>query len=443
MSDVSWPINVFNAAIEYHRAGFAVIPCAFGTKDAVVKWSRYQRERPTENDVRTWFASGKHQIALLSGDVSCGLAIRDFDRTEAYCEWANSYARLAADLPTVESYKGFHVWFRLPPEARRALQIAQNRDPDSGAIDLGDGELRAFSGCLTMAPPSVHPKGKPYTWVRPFLGKLSDVDLAAGGLVPPHFFVSPSVVSLHTESAESAGLLRQRKSEKAPWKPTSVGERGSEGDEQGKRLASSLQETSAPSSSQSFPRIFCAQIDNALSVAIATTVPTAPHDRNRQLFKFAREAKSIVPEATARALEPYFRRWHEMALPLMQPGSPARDYYSHLAEFERAFDGVKHLKGQEPIRLILEAALSGNPPECARQFDQDPKMPGFIAFLRELQRRTPNRPFFLDCRTAGDLFGVCPKTAWNWFDLLGRRKIIRRTKRGKRGKANEYRYLGD
>jgi hypothetical protein len=191
------------------------------------------------------------------------------------------------------------------------------------------------------------------------------------------------------------------------------------------------------------PPIFCAQIENALALAIAATLPTEAHDRNRQLFRFAREVKSIVPQASREVVEPYFKKWHDQALPLMQPDSSARDYYAHLAEFERAFDSIRHLKGEEPIRQILEAALAGDPPECAGQFNQDQTVVHFIAFLRELQRRSANRAFYLDCRTAAQLFGVCPKTAWNWLDLLVRRKILRRVKRGTRGRASEFRYMGD
>jgi hypothetical protein len=64
------------------------------------------------------------------------------------------------------------------------------------------------------------------------------------------------------------------------------------------------------------------------------------------------------------------------------------------------------------------------------------------ALCRELQRLAGDRPFFLDCRTAGDLLGVSHKTAWEWLDTLCVLGVLTKVSSGtlKSRKANEYRW---
>jgi hypothetical protein len=67
------------------------------------------------------------------------------------------------------------------------------------------------------------------------------------------------------------------------------------------------------------------------------------------------------------------------------------------------------------------------------------------ALCRELQRTAGPRPFYLDCRTAGQLLHIHHTTAWRLLTVLCADGILAAGDKGSRarGKANEYRYLGN
>ena len=66
------------------------------------------------------------------------------------------------------------------------------------------------------------------------------------------------------------------------------------------------------------------------------------------------------------------------------------------------------------------------------------------AECRELQRVAGDRPFPLDCRTAGRLVNVPYKTANRWLTLLECDKLLTLIQKGsfRSGKANHYRCMG-
>jgi hypothetical protein len=148
-------------ALDYATRGWSVIPVR--GKVAACLWEPFQRQAADETTLRKSFAricvTG---LAVVTGKVSGGLAVRDFDDAGAYRTWAAEHPGDAASLPTVQTARGFHVYGRLDEEA---------------FADLGDGELRGTSGHYVLLPPSVHPEGPVYSWVNP----LPD----APGILPP------------------------------------------------------------------------------------------------------------------------------------------------------------------------------------------------------------------------------------------------------------------
>jgi hypothetical protein len=68
-----------------------------------------------------------------------------------------------------------------------------------------------------------------------------------------------------------------------------------------------------------------------------------------------------------------------------------------------------------------------------------------VAVCRELQRTSGEQPFFLACRTAGQLLEVPHVTAWRWLLLLTHDKILVEVKKGSCSsrRASRFRYLGD
>ena len=166
--------NLLSAASALADRGWTVIPVEPGKKKAADRWKRFQRARPTQEDLAQWFGpSGlAGGIAVLTGSASGGLAIRDYDKLDAYNRWASQFSELAATLPTVETHRGRHVYFTGP----------------TGYKKFDDGEYRAKAGIYCVVPPSPHPNGGYYRWLIPLPpGALPVIDdPAQAGLIPSH-----------------------------------------------------------------------------------------------------------------------------------------------------------------------------------------------------------------------------------------------------------------
>jgi hypothetical protein len=165
---------LLDAALQYARRGWSIIPIRHkpGTdgKQAAVPWREYQKRRPTDSELHTWFGNERpvDGLAVILGRVSGGLVCRDFDDLAAYGKWAAEHPELASRLPTVETARGRHVYFR---------------STWTGFKDLGDGELRGDSKHYCLLPPSKHPGGRRYKWLIPLPdAPLPQIDPYAVGL---------------------------------------------------------------------------------------------------------------------------------------------------------------------------------------------------------------------------------------------------------------------
>ncbi len=146
--------DFLSAALAYARRGWSIIPVTNIGKDkkAACPWKQFQTTRPNELTLRQLFSrpdvSG---LAVLLGSASGGIVCRDFDRMDAFKRWALSHTELARMLPTVETCRGRHVYFRGP----------------DGYYEFGDGEYRGDARHYCLLPPSRHPDGPTYTWLVP------------------------------------------------------------------------------------------------------------------------------------------------------------------------------------------------------------------------------------------------------------------------------------
>lgn len=149
------------AAIDYHAMGFSIMPLPYGAKKCRAKWKDYQTSRASLDEIRQWFGGSPKNIAIIGGEVSGGLAIRDYDDADAYHRWAADHPDLAAQLPTVQTGRGYHVYFR-------TAQKASSKKFD-------DGELRAEKN-YWLAPPSLHESGRLYEFKNQIIGRIPLVD---------------------------------------------------------------------------------------------------------------------------------------------------------------------------------------------------------------------------------------------------------------------------
>lgn len=388
-------------ALAFLAQGLSVIPIRLGTKKAACRWEKFT-ETPAEPELaKHWFAGKQRAIAVVLGAVSGGLICRDFDTMPAFERWAAEHADLADRLPIVATSRGRHVYARATPDTIAAIGKC--------FLKFDDGELR-LSKCYCLLPPSRHPDGTRYEFVRSF-DSLEFVDLQAAG------FLSATE---RTESAERAE--RPERTEKP--------ER-SERTETHRRI---------PEKTEAMGGGFDDEEIAHVERAIAETLPSEPGQRHRLVFEFARALKGIpsFSDAAAQDLKAIVRRWHESAKPFMV----TKAFEETWLDFLSAWPRVKFPRGAEPVAAALARARASDPPAAAREYEQA-ELRLLVALCRELQFTAGDGAFYLSVRTAGRLLNVDHTTASRWLKLLRLDGIIAEIDKGSAStrKASRFRYV--
>lgn len=145
-------------SLAYLKRGWSVIPVHRGEKHPMVRWAEYQTRCPKRDEVQTWYTRQPDaNVGIVTGSVS-GIVVLDVDAGHGGDESLQSLERRHGTLqPTVTAITGGggrHFYFRHPGGR------IQNRVGVHPGIDLrGDGGY-------VVAPPSLHPSGKHYTWAE-------------------------------------------------------------------------------------------------------------------------------------------------------------------------------------------------------------------------------------------------------------------------------------
>ncbi len=375
---------VLKYVVEYHKLGWCVIPIPYGTKKALIKWGRYQKSRPDEKQLRRWFANGRRNVAVVLGEVSGGLACRDFDTVGAYESWARNHPDLAATLPTVRTGKGYHVYFGAPVAGRKDVK------GDSGEHL---GELRG-SGHYCMLPPSVHPDGPVYEWMNP-----------------------PTDGNITALDPEHAGFL--------PLRTAFVTERTDENrrDSGGEVV-----------------------VNEKIKETIWRTLPQGFGTRHRRIFEFARELYSM-PEYTDADPGQFcavVQVWHAKALPTIR----TKEFEETWIDFLKGWKKIKCKIGEEPMARIFETAIQLEPPQIAvEKYPDNTKLKILVSLCRELQKAAGDSAFFLSVRTGAKLLNTYPMEVSRWLWLLETDGILKVVAKGGTAenprKATRFRYLAN
>ena len=145
-------------------------PCENPGKTPLVKWKRYQREPPTEADIRGWLQEYPWaNLGIVTGAAS-GVDVPDFDSDEAIQE-----VQKLGTFPSCPQVRtggdGIHAYF-----AHSEGHNLGNFVGKLGSINpaLAKLDLRTTGG-LVVVPPSLHVSGKRYIWAVPYKGKLPDL----------------------------------------------------------------------------------------------------------------------------------------------------------------------------------------------------------------------------------------------------------------------------
>ena len=144
------------AALRYLDRGWSVVPIRPRDKRPLGRWQEYQDRRATRAEVDGWYQDHPDAgVGIVTGAIS-GIVVLDVDPAHGGDDSLAALERVHGPLPeTVEAITGSggrHLYFRHPGG------VVPNRAGLAPGIDLrGDGGL-------VVAPPSVHPSGKRYSW---------------------------------------------------------------------------------------------------------------------------------------------------------------------------------------------------------------------------------------------------------------------------------------
>ncbi len=144
------------AALDYLRRGWSVIPMLERDKRPAIRWQDYQSVRAAEPALREWFRRWPAgNVGIVTGAIS-GLVVLDVDPrhggAESLRDLEGEHGQLPKTLEAVSGGGGRHLYFAHPGG------VVRNRVGIAPGIDLrGDG------GCI-VAPPSRHPSGRRYRW---------------------------------------------------------------------------------------------------------------------------------------------------------------------------------------------------------------------------------------------------------------------------------------
>ncbi|MDP1797418.1 MAG: bifunctional DNA primase/polymerase [Planctomycetaceae bacterium] len=404
--------DILSDSLIYRQYGWSLLPIRRGTKKPALpkgNVAKLKRIPADEHVIRDWFDRRDDLgVAVLLGPPSGGLTCRDFDLFDAYVAWKTAYPKLADSLPTVRTHRGMHVYCVTD---RRKI------------VKMPDGEFRANGYCLL--PPTMHPKGKPYCWEISPNNNIPRLDAEASGLIQP--WIEDATVAAQIRDEHTINRSHQFE----PYHSDS----GEIGDVTEQTEQTEKTEQFSPIASDC--SVCSVTLAEQSRIAIETTLPDGPGQRNRQVFELARALKAIAAlvDANADDLRQYVQEWHNLALPMIR----TKDFDETWIDFLIAWQNVTFPKGSEPISQLFQQVAKGPLPVIAERYGiHGIKL--LVGLCEALQRASGAGSFFLACRTAGRLLGISHVQAHRWLWLLLHDRVIVCVKPGTKKKAARYRY---
>jgi hypothetical protein len=161
--------NAFAVARAYGAAGLSVTPVRVdGSKaPALAGWRTYSDRRPTNGELRAWFATpGRNGIGIPGGPASGDLCVFDFEAWLAFTRWGSLLSASDRDhlrrCPVVATPSGgAHVYARLTAPVK-GCKYARDATGKCLIETRGNGHFVVAPG----SPASCHRTGRPYQLIR-------------------------------------------------------------------------------------------------------------------------------------------------------------------------------------------------------------------------------------------------------------------------------------
>ena len=140
-------------ALKYAKLGYSIIPIKPKDKSPLVEWTQYQKERATEEQIRSWWLRWPNaNIGVVTGRGS-GIVVLDVDGPEGEQTIKDRGYSLPPTTTSRTGGGGWHYLFRWP-----GFECSNFAGEAGRNIDFrGDGGY-------IVAPPSEHKNGNCYEW---------------------------------------------------------------------------------------------------------------------------------------------------------------------------------------------------------------------------------------------------------------------------------------
>jgi hypothetical protein len=146
------------AALQYAQYHWSVIPIRAYDKRPLIKWQEFQQHCASVSEITEWYQQWTNaNVGIVTGIIS-GIVVLDIDPAhggdKSVSDWEQQHGPLPRTVEVKTGGGGRHLYFKHPGG------LVHNKVGIAPGIDLrGDG------GCV-VAPPSIHPSGNTYTWVK-------------------------------------------------------------------------------------------------------------------------------------------------------------------------------------------------------------------------------------------------------------------------------------
>jgi hypothetical protein len=327
----------------------------------------------------------------VTGPISGGLTVLDFDSGKAYRWWKQTYPEWADKLPTSKSGRGYHVLFRSTLTKDDTTSYCQMHIKARGLVSL---------------PPSVHENGARYVWLKPLPENIDQLPL-----LDPHEW------NLGEFTDGKDGI------------DGSEGNDGSEGvGKGGVRLRFGD---------------FAPQTQVAITDAIEQTRPKRHGERYRLIFLFCRILKKTdeLKDKSAEELMEVADMWHESA----RPNINTQSLTMTRIRFADAWEDAKYPSGEgKSLDMAWENAQNSTVPMPELQdYKDEPLIQKVIRLCFALQELAgPDDEWFLPTNKGPKLFHVSHSWLATLLNHLETRKIIKKTRKHTQSRCTRYRYTG-
>ena len=163
-------------ASKYRLWDLNVLPIGNRSKKPVIdSWAYLQKMKASDAELANWFGNNSTNIGVICGGISGNLVVIDYEKEQIdlyhkFCsDWEKREGKSIWEMTPVAQTggDGYHIYVKI----RHKPQLFHPKDKERDYFPDIQSE-----GCYVVAPPSIHPGGKPYVFINPEVDTIHVVE---------------------------------------------------------------------------------------------------------------------------------------------------------------------------------------------------------------------------------------------------------------------------